>query len=170
MYKFLSTMNTKGEHCTCFVSLFIAFWFILFIFVILQTSIFTPSYGATTNVHITSKMTTQEVITQLLQKFKVSIIITIGNSIHNSLNILLSNFSNFAVLDSWFPTLILIDKFTGNLFSMQVENSPNEFALYCIHQSGGNVQLLIQFYVFTLNLIKNIFKKTIHKEQNSFKS
>ncbi|KAG1971021.1 ras association domain-containing protein [Pimephales promelas] len=53
-----------------------------------KTSIFTPSYGATTNVHITSKMTTQEVITQLLQKFKI-------------------------------------------------ENSPNEFALYCIHQSGG---------------------------------
>ncbi|XP_067288698.1 ras association domain-containing protein 6 [Pseudorasbora parva] len=57
-----------------------------------KTSIFTPAYGATTNVHITSKMTTQEVITQLLQKFKV-------------------------------------------------ENSPNEFALYCIHQSGEKRRL-----------------------------
>ncbi|KAG1971020.1 ras association domain-containing protein 6-like [Pimephales promelas] len=57
-----------------------------------KTSIFTPSYGATTNVHITSKMTTQEVITQLLQKFKI-------------------------------------------------ENSPNEFALYCIHQSGEKRRL-----------------------------
>ncbi|XP_048031347.1 ras association domain-containing protein 6 [Megalobrama amblycephala] len=57
-----------------------------------KTSIFIPSYGATTNVHINSKMTTQEVITQLLLKFKV-------------------------------------------------ENSPNDFALYCIHQSGEKRRL-----------------------------
>ncbi|RXN14820.1 ras association domain-containing 6-like protein [Labeo rohita] len=57
-----------------------------------KTSVFTPSFGATTNVHIDSKMTTQEVITQLLQKFKI-------------------------------------------------ENSPNEFALYCIHQSGEKRKL-----------------------------
>ncbi|KAI2660096.1 Ras association domain-containing protein 6 [Labeo rohita] len=57
-----------------------------------MTSVFTPSFGATTNVHIDSKMTTQEVITQLLQKFKI-------------------------------------------------ENSPNEFALYCIHQSGEKRKL-----------------------------
>uniref|UniRef100_A0A671PMG9 Ras association domain family member 6 n=1 Tax=Sinocyclocheilus anshuiensis TaxID=1608454 RepID=A0A671PMG9_9TELE len=57
-----------------------------------KTSGFTPSFGATTNVHINSKMTTQEVITQLLQTFKV-------------------------------------------------ENTPNEFALYCIHQSGEKRRL-----------------------------
>uniref|UniRef100_A0A673HRE0 Ras association domain-containing protein 6-like n=1 Tax=Sinocyclocheilus rhinocerous TaxID=307959 RepID=A0A673HRE0_9TELE len=57
-----------------------------------KTSIFTPSFGATTNVHINSEMTTQEVITQLLQKFKI-------------------------------------------------ENSPHEFALYCIHQIGEKRRL-----------------------------
>lgn len=57
-----------------------------------KTSVFTPSFGATTNVHINNKMTTQEVITQLLQKFKI-------------------------------------------------ENTPNEFALYCIHQSGEKRRL-----------------------------
>lgn len=57
-----------------------------------KTSVFTPSFGATTNVHIDSNMTTQEVITQLLHKFKI-------------------------------------------------ENSPNEFALYCIHQSGEKRKL-----------------------------
>ncbi|XP_043105730.1 ras association domain-containing protein 6, partial [Puntigrus tetrazona] len=57
-----------------------------------KTSVFTPSFGATTNVHINSKMTTQEVVTQLLQKFKI-------------------------------------------------ENTPNEFALYCIHQSGEKRRL-----------------------------
>ncbi|XP_066506873.1 ras association domain-containing protein 6 isoform X2 [Hoplias malabaricus] len=36
-----------------------------------KTSIFTPSYGATTNVRINSKMRTHEVISQLLQKFKI---------------------------------------------------------------------------------------------------
>ncbi|XP_016092975.1 ras association domain-containing protein 6-like isoform X2 [Sinocyclocheilus grahami] len=57
-----------------------------------KTSVFTPSFGTTTNVHINSKMTTQEVITQLLQKFKI-------------------------------------------------ENTPNEFALYCIHQCGEKRRL-----------------------------
>ncbi|XP_028829491.1 ras association domain-containing protein 6 [Denticeps clupeoides] len=57
-----------------------------------KTSIFTPSYGTTTNVHITSRMTTHEVIEQLLQKFKI-------------------------------------------------ENDPNEFALYSIHQSGERRKL-----------------------------
>ncbi|XP_009303461.1 ras association domain-containing protein 6 isoform X1 [Danio rerio] len=57
-----------------------------------KTSVFTPSFGATTNVHINSRMTTQEVITQLLHKFKV-------------------------------------------------ENSPNEFSLYCIHQTGEKRRL-----------------------------
>ncbi|TRY54421.1 hypothetical protein DNTS_023692, partial [Danionella cerebrum] len=57
-----------------------------------KTSVFTPSFGATTNVHINSRMTTHEVITQLLQKFKV-------------------------------------------------ENSPNTFALYCIHQTGEKRRL-----------------------------
>ncbi|XP_017555671.1 ras association domain-containing protein 6 [Pygocentrus nattereri] len=36
-----------------------------------KTSIFTPSYGATTNVRINSRMRTHEVISQLLHKFKV---------------------------------------------------------------------------------------------------
>lgn len=57
-----------------------------------KTSVFTPSFGATTNVHINSRMTTQEVITQLLHKYKV-------------------------------------------------ENSPNEFSLYCIHQTGEKRRL-----------------------------
>ncbi|XP_062411044.1 ras association domain-containing protein 6 [Sardina pilchardus] len=57
-----------------------------------KTSIFTPTYGTTTNVRIDSRMKTQEVISQLLQKFKI-------------------------------------------------ENPPNEFALYCIHQSGERRKL-----------------------------
>ncbi|KAL2099919.1 hypothetical protein ACEWY4_004313 [Coilia grayii] len=57
-----------------------------------KTSIFTPSYGTTTNVRINSSMRTQEVIRQLLNKFKI-------------------------------------------------ENDPNEFALYCIHQSGERRKL-----------------------------
>lgn len=89
-YNFFLLWNTKGNTVLIvfsviisFASLFfIAYWFILF----LQTSIFIPSYGATTNVHINSKMTTQEVITQLLLKFKVGIIITTGDSIHKPLN------------------------------------------------------------------------------------
>ncbi|XP_041915090.1 ras association domain-containing protein 6 [Alosa sapidissima] len=57
-----------------------------------KTSIFTPTYGTTTNVRIDSRMKTQEVISQLLHKFKI-------------------------------------------------ENAPNEFALYCIHQSGERRKL-----------------------------
>lgn len=57
-----------------------------------KTSIFTPSYGTTTNVRITSSMSTPDVIEQLLHKFKI-------------------------------------------------ENDPNEFALYCIHQSGERKKL-----------------------------
>ncbi|XP_026866182.2 ras association domain-containing protein 6 isoform X3 [Electrophorus electricus] len=54
-----------------------------------KTSIFTPAYGATTNVRINSRLKTHDVIIQLLHKFKI-------------------------------------------------ENDPSEFALYCIHQSGGS--------------------------------
>ncbi|XP_072514715.1 ras association domain-containing protein 6 isoform X1 [Salminus brasiliensis] len=36
-----------------------------------KTSIFTPSYGATTNVRINSRMRTHQVISQLLHKFKI---------------------------------------------------------------------------------------------------
>ncbi|XP_066567152.1 ras association domain-containing protein 6 isoform X2 [Amia ocellicauda] len=57
-----------------------------------KTSIFTPVFGTSTNVRINSKMTTDEVITQLLHKFKI-------------------------------------------------ENDPNEFALYCLHQSGERRKL-----------------------------
>lgn len=57
-----------------------------------KTAIFTPSYGTPTKVRITSKMTTNEVIEQLLHKFKI-------------------------------------------------ENDPQEFALYCIHQSGEKRKL-----------------------------
>ncbi|KAL4617232.1 ras association domain-containing protein 6-like [Arapaima gigas] len=57
-----------------------------------KTSIFTPCFGTPTNVRINSKMTTNEVIEQLLKKFKV-------------------------------------------------QNDPNEFALYCIHQSGEKRKL-----------------------------
>uniref|UniRef100_A0A4W5JW19 Ras association domain family member 6 n=1 Tax=Hucho hucho TaxID=62062 RepID=A0A4W5JW19_9TELE len=59
---------------------------------IFSTAIFTPSYGTSTNVRINSKMTTHQVISQLLQKFKI-------------------------------------------------ENDPNEFALYCVHQSGEKKKL-----------------------------
>ncbi|XP_067105960.1 ras association domain-containing protein 6 [Osmerus mordax] len=57
-----------------------------------KTSIFTPSYGTSTNVQINSTMTTQQVIGQLLHKFKI-------------------------------------------------ENDPQEFALYCVHQSGEKRRL-----------------------------
>ncbi|XP_054612190.1 ras association domain-containing protein 6 isoform X2 [Dunckerocampus dactyliophorus] len=52
-----------------------------------KTSIFTPCFGTATKVRITSKMVTNQVIEQLLNKFKI-------------------------------------------------ENDPQEFALYCVHQSG----------------------------------
>ncbi|XP_031433573.1 ras association domain-containing protein 6 [Clupea harengus] len=57
-----------------------------------KTSIFTPSYGATSRVRTHSGMSTEEVIGQLLHKFKI-------------------------------------------------ENDQNEFALYCIHQSGERRKL-----------------------------
>uniref|UniRef100_A0A3Q3IXT8 Ras association domain family member 6 n=1 Tax=Monopterus albus TaxID=43700 RepID=A0A3Q3IXT8_MONAL len=57
-----------------------------------KTSIFTPSFGTPTKVRISSKMTTNEVIEQLLHKFKI-------------------------------------------------ENDPQEFALYCVHQSGEKRKL-----------------------------
>ncbi|KAM9338052.1 ras association domain-containing protein 6 [Symphorus nematophorus] len=57
-----------------------------------KTSIFTPSYGTPTKVRITSRMTTNQVIEQLLNKFKI-------------------------------------------------ENDPQEFALYCVHQSGEKRKL-----------------------------
>ncbi|CAG5867260.1 unnamed protein product [Menidia menidia] len=57
-----------------------------------KTSIFTPSFGTPTKVRISSKMSTDQVIEQLLNKFKI-------------------------------------------------ENDPQEFALYCIHQSGEKRKL-----------------------------
>uniref|UniRef100_A0A8C6PB75 Ras association domain family member 6 n=5 Tax=Nothobranchius TaxID=28779 RepID=A0A8C6PB75_NOTFU len=57
-----------------------------------KTSIFTPSFGTSTKVRISSNMTTDQVIVQLLHKFKI-------------------------------------------------ENDPQEFALYCIHQSGEKKKL-----------------------------
>lgn len=39
---------------------------------LLQTSVFTPSFGTPTKVRISSRMTTNQVIEQLLHKFKVS--------------------------------------------------------------------------------------------------
>lgn len=57
-----------------------------------KTSIFTPSFGASTKVRISSRMTTDQVIVQLLTKFKI-------------------------------------------------ENDPQEFALYCVHQSGEKRKL-----------------------------
>lgn len=57
-----------------------------------KTSIFTPSFGTTTKVRISSKLTTDLVIEQLLHKFKI-------------------------------------------------ENDPQEFALYCVHQSGERRKL-----------------------------
>ncbi|XP_042365903.1 ras association domain-containing protein 6 [Plectropomus leopardus] len=57
-----------------------------------KTSIFTPSYGTPTKVRISSRMTTNQVIEQLLNKFKI-------------------------------------------------ENDPQEFALYCVHQSGEKRKL-----------------------------
>ncbi|CAJ1071251.1 ras association domain-containing protein 6-like [Xyrichtys novacula] len=57
-----------------------------------KTSIFTPSHGTPTKVRITTRMTTDQVIVQLLNKFKI-------------------------------------------------ENDPQEFALYCVHQSGEKRKL-----------------------------
>ncbi|XP_019962864.2 ras association domain-containing protein 6 [Paralichthys olivaceus] len=57
-----------------------------------KTSIFTPSFGTPTKVRISSAMTTDQVIEQLLNKFKI-------------------------------------------------ENDPQEFALYCVHQSGEKRKL-----------------------------
>uniref|UniRef100_A0A146P666 Ras association domain family member 6 n=1 Tax=Fundulus heteroclitus TaxID=8078 RepID=A0A146P666_FUNHE len=57
-----------------------------------KTSIFTPSFGTSTRVRISSRMTTDQVIEQLLNKFKI-------------------------------------------------ENDPQEFALYCVHQSGEKRKL-----------------------------
>ncbi|XP_029693590.1 ras association domain-containing protein 6 isoform X3 [Takifugu rubripes] len=57
-----------------------------------KTSIFTPLFGTSTKVRISSQMTTDQVIKQLLNKFKI-------------------------------------------------ENNPQEFALYCIHQSGEKRKL-----------------------------
>uniref|UniRef100_A0A8C6US67 Ras association domain family member 6 n=1 Tax=Neogobius melanostomus TaxID=47308 RepID=A0A8C6US67_9GOBI len=57
-----------------------------------KTSIFTPTHGASTKVRITSRMSTHQVIEQLLHKFKI-------------------------------------------------ENDPEEFALYCVHQSGEKRKL-----------------------------
>ncbi|CAK6954719.1 ras association domain-containing protein 6 isoform X3 [Scomber scombrus] len=57
-----------------------------------KTSIFTPSFGTSTKVRISSRMTTDQVIEQLLHKFKI-------------------------------------------------ENDPQEFALYCLHQSGEKRKL-----------------------------
>ncbi|XP_069018331.1 ras association domain-containing protein 6 isoform X1 [Embiotoca jacksoni] len=57
-----------------------------------KTSIFTPSFGTPTKVRISSRMTTNRVIEQLLHKFKI-------------------------------------------------ENDPQEFALYCIHQTGEKRKL-----------------------------
>lgn len=57
-----------------------------------KTSIFTPSFGTPTKVRTSSRMTTSQVIEQLLNKFKI-------------------------------------------------ENDPQEFALYCVHQSGEKRKL-----------------------------
>ncbi|XP_032425649.1 ras association domain-containing protein 6 isoform X1 [Xiphophorus hellerii] len=57
-----------------------------------KTSIFTPSFDTSTKVRISSRMTTDQVIEQLLNKFKI-------------------------------------------------ENDPQEFALYCVHQSGEKRKL-----------------------------
>lgn len=57
-----------------------------------KTSIFTPIHGTSTKVRITSRMSTHQVIEQLLHKFKI-------------------------------------------------ENDPEEFALYCVHQSGEKRKL-----------------------------
>ncbi|OCT72195.1 ras association domain-containing protein 4 [Xenopus laevis] len=57
-----------------------------------KTSVFTPAYGSVTNVRVTSKMNTCQVLKLLLRKFRV-------------------------------------------------ENSPNEFALYLLHESGERTKL-----------------------------
>lgn len=43
----------------------------------LQTSIFTPSFGTSTKVRISSRMTTNQVIEQLLNKFKVILFLSL---------------------------------------------------------------------------------------------
>lgn len=39
----------------------------------MQTSVFTPAYGSVTNVRVNSTMTTLQVLTLLLNKFRVSL-------------------------------------------------------------------------------------------------
>ncbi|KAG8434921.1 hypothetical protein GDO86_013042 [Hymenochirus boettgeri] len=57
-----------------------------------KTSVFTPAYGSVTNVRVTSKMNTSQVLKLLLRKFRV-------------------------------------------------ENTPNEFALYLLHETGERTKL-----------------------------
>ncbi|XP_072534123.1 ras association domain-containing protein 4a isoform X3 [Salminus brasiliensis] len=80
-----------------------------------KTSVFTPAYGSVTNVRVNSRMTTQEVLSLLLNKFRVS---NTGLMFH---------------ISHWvfrFPQL------PSFMVFLQVENSTDEFALYVVHESG----------------------------------
>ncbi|KAM6902160.1 ras association domain-containing protein 6 [Xenentodon cancila] len=90
-----------------------------------KTSIFTPSFGTSTKVRILSKMTTDQVIEQLLKKFKI-------------------------------------------------ENDPQEFALYCIHQSGEKRKLSNRDHPLWERILQGpsddimkIFLMDVHEEEVS---
>ncbi|MGH0124719.1 UNVERIFIED_CONTAM: hypothetical protein FKN15_024515 [Acipenser sinensis] len=91
-----------------------------------KTSIFTPIFGSMTNVRINTRMTTQEVIVQLLQKFKTSIFTPIFGS--------MTNVRINTRMTTQEVIVQLLQKF-------KVENDHHEFALYCIHASGEKRKL-----------------------------
>ncbi|KAM4719351.1 ras association domain-containing protein 6 [Anableps anableps] len=90
-----------------------------------KTSIFTPSFDTSTKVRISSRMTTDQVIEQLLNKFKI-------------------------------------------------ENDPQEFALYCVHQSGEKRKLSHRDYPLWERILQGpsddimkIFLMDMHEEEVS---
>ncbi|XP_037548563.1 ras association domain-containing protein 6 [Nematolebias whitei] len=90
-----------------------------------KTSIFTPTFGTSTKVRISSTMTTDEVIEQLLNKFKI-------------------------------------------------ENDPQEFALYSVHQSGEKKKLCNRDHPLWARILQGpsddimkIFLMDMHEEEVS---
>ncbi|MEQ2283071.1 hypothetical protein AMECASPLE_007319 [Ameca splendens] len=90
-----------------------------------KTAIFTPTFDTATKVRISSRMTTDQVIEQLLNKFKI-------------------------------------------------ENDPQEFALYCVHQSGEKRKLSHRDYPLWERILQGpsdnimkIFLMDMHEEEIS---
>lgn len=154
-----------------------------------QTSIFTPSFGTPTKVRISSTWTTNQVIEQLLNKFKVSFcaldtcwpyyvlwhwqhstmwnmwyLLTVYEIIElfyfrrtteRNVSYFLKPFWISWKMQAEKRTVFseLISLFFREylsiflcMFILQIENDPQEFALYCVHQSGGTLCLLYITY------------------------